>query len=55
MVRIHREPVKTDFLGIKNEEEGYGAPHHNDRFDFNESVLKTGVASTVRIITELLN
>ena len=43
------------FLGIKNEEEGYGAPHHNDRFDFNESVLKTGVASTVRIITELLN
>ena len=43
------------FLGIKSETEGFGAPHHNDRFDFNESVLKTGVVSTARIIAELLS
>lgn len=42
------------FLGIKNEAEGYGAAHHNEKFDFNENVLKTGVISTVRIAAELL-
>jgi len=40
------------FLGIKNEEAGYGANHHNEKFDFNESVLKTGAISTVRYAVE---
>ncbi|WP_186429622.1 amidohydrolase [Clostridium sp. BSD9I1] len=42
------------FLGIKNEEAGYGAGHHNEKFDFNESVMKTGAISTVRYAVEWL-
>lgn len=42
------------FLGIKNEAAGYGAPHHNEKFDFNEAIMKTGVISTARFAAELL-
>jgi amidohydrolase len=42
------------FLGIKNEESGYGADHHNEKFDLNEAVLKTGAISTVRYAVEWL-
>ena len=42
------------FLGIRNLAGGYGAEHHNDRFDLNESVLKTGVIATARYAVEML-
>ena len=32
------------FLGIRNEEFGSGAEHHNPRFDLDESVLHLGAA-----------
>ena len=35
------------FLGIKNEQAGSGAPHHNDRFDIDENVLETGLIATL--------
>ena len=35
-------------------EAGYGAAHHNDKFDLNENVLKTGAISTVRFAVEWL-
>ncbi|HLS65872.1 MAG TPA: amidohydrolase [Pseudogracilibacillus sp.] len=36
------------FLGIKNEEKGTGAEHHNEHFDIDEDVLKLGAAATVQ-------
>lgn len=41
-------------LGINNKEAGYGADHHNEHFDFNESVLKTGAICAVRYAVECL-
>ncbi len=49
---LDKWPGVLAFLGIKNEAEGYGAPHHNDRFDFNEKILRTGAISTVRVAVE---
>ena len=40
-------PGVLAFLGIKNDEFGSGAPHHNERFDIDESALALGVAATV--------
>lgn len=45
---LERYPGVFAFLGIKNEEGGYGAPHHDGRFDFNEKILATGAASAAR-------
>ena len=42
------------FLGLKNEAAGFGAPHHNEKFDFSEDILKTGATATVRYVVELL-
>lgn len=42
------------FLGIKNEAAGFGAAHHNERFDLNEAVLKTGAISTVQYAVQWL-
>ena len=42
-------------LGIRNEEKGTGAAHHNSFFDVDEDVLKTGVAATlgyIKAVTE---
>ncbi len=38
------------FLGTKNEKLGFIHPLHNDRFNFNEDVLKTGVKTYIKII-----
>lgn len=43
------------FLGIKNEEKGYGAGHHTKEFDFNEEILKYGTMSAVSYVFEYLN
>ena len=42
------------FLGIQNEEHGFGALHHNERFDFDEKVLKTGCISTAKYVAAWL-
>lgn len=42
------------FLGLKNEKEGFGALHHNEKFDFNEKILRTGAIATVRYVAEWL-
>ena len=51
---LEQYPGVFAFLGIKNPEAGYGAAHHNDKFDLNENVLKTGTISTVRFAVEWL-
>ena len=38
------------FLGTKNEKLGFTHLLHNDRFNFNEEVLKTGVKTYIKII-----
>lgn len=40
------------FIGIKNDELGSGADHHNEHFDIDESVLKMGVAATVQYVLD---
>lgn len=51
---LERYPGVLVFLGINNKEQGYGAEHHNEKFDLSETVLKTGAISTVRYIVEWL-
>lgn len=43
------------FLGIKNQEKGTGADHHNPHFDIDEDVLKLGVAITLQYTIDFLN
>ncbi len=38
------------FLGTKNELLGFTHPLHNDQFNFNEDVLKTGVKTYIKLI-----
>ncbi|MCL2408745.1 MAG: amidohydrolase [Oscillospiraceae bacterium] len=45
-------PGALVFLGIKNDEYGSGAPHHNERFDVDEAVLALGVAAAVGFVVE---
>ncbi len=51
---LARWPGVFAFLGLKNEAAGFGALHHNEKFDFNEDILKTGATATVRYVAELL-
>jgi len=51
---LNKYPGVFAFLGIKNVEHGFGALHHNDQFDFDEKVLKTGAIATVRYAVEWL-
>ncbi len=41
-------------LGIKNEEKGIGAEHHNEYFDIDESILYKGTASAATYALEFL-
>lgn len=50
-----RYPGCLAFLGIKNPKAGYGAAHHNAKFDLNERVLKMGTAATAQVAAEWLN
>ena len=43
------------FLGIQNEEHGFGALHHNEKFDFDEKILKTGCISTAKYVAAWLS
>ena len=40
-------PGALAFLGVKNDELGSGAPHHNEKFDIDESVLTLGITAHV--------
>ena len=51
---LNRYPGVFAFLGLKNETEGFGAIHHNEKFDFNEKILRTGATATVRYVVEWL-
>ena len=42
-------------IGVKNEEKGVGAAHHNEYFDLDEDVLKLGVTGAVSYALEFLN
>ena len=44
---LKKYPGIMAHLGIRNEDKGTGAAHHNSFFDVDESVLKTGVAATL--------
>jgi amidohydrolase len=41
---LARVPGNFFFLGARNQERGYTAPHHNPRFDIDEACLPQGVA-----------
>jgi len=41
-------------LGMKNEEKGVGAEHHNEYFDVDEDVMKLGVAAQIAYAYEFL-
>ncbi len=43
------------FVGIRNEQLGTGAVHHNEHFDIDESVLPLGTAVTVQYAWDFLN
>ena len=47
---LDKIPGAIMFLGIKNDEFGSGAPHHNERFDIDESALQLGVAALAGFI-----
>ncbi len=47
-----RYPGVFAFLGIKNEEKGYGALHHTQKFDLNEKVLKYGTMAAVKYVLD---
>lgn len=43
------------FLGMKNDEKGVGAAHHNEYFDIDEDVLAQGAAGSVAYAINYLN
>ena len=51
---MNRWPGALAFLGVKNEEVGSGAEHHNERFDLDEAVLWRGVVCYAGFALEAL-
>lgn len=43
-------PGALGFLGIRNQDYGSGAPHHNGKFDIDESCLYLGVCTEVGFV-----
>ncbi|NLY08935.1 MAG: hypothetical protein GXZ11_03420, partial [Tissierellia bacterium] len=43
------------FLGMKNDEKGVGAAHHNEYFDLDEDSLAMGTAGAVAYAINFLN
>lgn len=48
-------PTVLNFFGIKNDEFGSGAEHHNVRFDIDEAALLPAVTATALINYDILN
>ena len=51
---LNRWPGALAFLGIRNEEVGSGAEHHNERFDVDEGVLWRGAVCYAAFAVEAL-
>ncbi len=51
---LYMWPGVFAFLGVKNEEKGIGAEHHNQYFDIDESVLYKGSAAAATYAIEFL-
>ena len=47
---LEQYPGALGFLGIRNEEYGSGAAHHNENFDVDESVLPLGVCAELAFL-----
>ena len=47
---LEQYPGALGFLGIRNEEYGSGAAHHNEKFDVDESVLPLGVCAELAFL-----
>jgi amidohydrolase len=47
-------PTIFTFVGIKNDDLGSGAEHHNDRFDLDEDALQYGVGAMVQFAVKFL-
>lgn len=47
---LENYPGALGFLGIRNEEYGSGAAHHNGKFDMDESALSLGVCAEVGFV-----
>ena len=47
---LERVPGCFFFLGTRNEERGFDAPHHSPQFDIDESALVVGVQTFLRVI-----
>ena len=48
-------PGNFFFLGVRNDERGINAPHHNPRFDIHEACLPVGAAILCDAATRCLN
>lgn len=48
-------PGALAFVGIRNDEKGINAPHHNERFDMDESALEIGTNLYVQFAIDFLN
>jgi amidohydrolase len=47
-------PALLAFVGVRNEEYGSGAEHHNAHFDLDEDALSVGVLATLKVATDFL-
>ena len=47
-------PGLFTFVGIRNEELGCGAVHHNAKFDMDENALALGVALTLQFVSDFI-
>lgn len=47
-------PCVLNFIGIRNEEKGTGAEHHNGRFDVDEDALQTAVIAAAKFAVDFL-
>lgn len=47
---LEKYPGALGFLGIRNEDYGSGAAHHNGKFDIDETSLYLGVCAEVGFV-----
>lgn len=50
-----RVPGALAFVGIRNDERGINAPHHNEKFDMDEEALQVGTNLYVQFALDFLN
>src|SRR5699024_1568965 len=47
-------PTLFAFIGVKNDNYGSGAEHHNEKFDVDENALINGVLTTTKFAVDYL-